>query len=372
MDFDDLLLHPLTLFREHPDRLAGLARALQLHPGGRVPGHQPGAVRADRSCWARTATSAPWATTTSRSTAGAAPTCATCRTSSRTSPGARLVRLEENYRSTQVVLDAANAVIAENSGRMGKTLRDPAAGRGAGDAARRGRRARRGRVGGPRAGAPARGGRLELRRDGGALPHQLAVARAGRGVPPRRDPLSADRRDQLLRAARGEGPAGLPAAGRQSGRRRGVPPRGRACRAAASATTSLATLRGRPPASGSKPLLATAPRGRPDPGSPAQRARGASARSPRSSTAWRSRRSDLPPAEVLEQVIAAIDYEAVLLAEGPEGADRWENVRELVASAANWSEEVTEDAEAARRSSDSWPRRRCSRRPTRSSGATTA
>ena len=48
---------------------------------------------------------------------------------------------------------------------------------------------------------------------------------------------------------------------------------------------------------------------------------------------------------MLEQVIRAIDYEAVLLAEGPEGADRWENVRELVASAANWSEEVTEEAE---------------------------
>ena len=28
------------------------------------------------------------------------------------------------------------------------------------------------------------------------------------------------------------------------------------------------------------------------------------------------------------------------MAEGPDGADRWENVRELVASAANWSEEV--------------------------------
>ena len=52
----------------------------------------------------------------------------------------------------------------------------------------------------------------------------------------------------------------------------------------------------------------------------------------------------LAPAEVLEQLIAAIDYEAVLHAEGPEGADRWENVRELVASAANWSEEVTEEA----------------------------
>src|SRR6478736_5278956 len=37
-------------------------------------------------------------------------------------PAARLVRLEENYRSTQVVLDAATGVIAENSGRIGKTL----------------------------------------------------------------------------------------------------------------------------------------------------------------------------------------------------------------------------------------------------------
>ena len=37
-------------------------------------------------------------------------------------PGAKLVRLEENYRSTQIVLDAANGVIAENSGRIGKTL----------------------------------------------------------------------------------------------------------------------------------------------------------------------------------------------------------------------------------------------------------
>jgi DNA helicase-2/ATP-dependent DNA helicase PcrA len=52
------------------------------------------------------------------------------------------------------------------------------------------------------------------------------------------------------------------------------------------------------------------------------------------------------PADVLEQIIRAIDYEAVLHAEGPEGADRWENVRELVASAADWSEEVSEDPES--------------------------
>ena len=39
----------------------------------------------------------------------------------------------------------------------------------------------------------------------------------------------------------------------------------------------------------------------------------------------------LAPADVLERLIEAIKYEQVLMAEGPEGADRWENVRELVA-----------------------------------------
>jgi DNA helicase-2/ATP-dependent DNA helicase PcrA len=54
----------------------------------------------------------------------------------------------------------------------------------------------------------------------------------------------------------------------------------------------------------------------------------------------------LAPADVLEHVIRGIDYEAVLHAEGPEGSDRWENVRELLASAANWSEEVNDDPES--------------------------
>ncbi len=38
-------------------------------------------------------------------------------------PGAHVVRLEQNYRSTDVILSAANAVIAENVQRKGKTLR---------------------------------------------------------------------------------------------------------------------------------------------------------------------------------------------------------------------------------------------------------
>jgi DNA helicase II / ATP-dependent DNA helicase PcrA len=41
-------------------------------------------------------------------------------------PDARLVRLEQNYRSTGTILDAANAVISRNTQRKGKTLRTDA------------------------------------------------------------------------------------------------------------------------------------------------------------------------------------------------------------------------------------------------------
>ncbi|MBE6590313.1 MAG: ATP-dependent DNA helicase PcrA [Ruminococcaceae bacterium] len=40
----------------------------------------------------------------------------------KTYPGARVIKLEQNYRSTQNILDAANAVISHNRGRKGKTL----------------------------------------------------------------------------------------------------------------------------------------------------------------------------------------------------------------------------------------------------------
>jgi DNA helicase II / ATP-dependent DNA helicase PcrA len=38
-------------------------------------------------------------------------------------PGAKIIRLEENYRSTQAILDAAAAVVQNNSSRLGKNLR---------------------------------------------------------------------------------------------------------------------------------------------------------------------------------------------------------------------------------------------------------
>ena len=37
-------------------------------------------------------------------------------------PDAHVVKLEQNYRSTQTILDAANAVVANNRGRMPKEL----------------------------------------------------------------------------------------------------------------------------------------------------------------------------------------------------------------------------------------------------------
>jgi ATP-dependent exoDNAse (exonuclease V) beta subunit len=43
-------------------------------------------------------------------------------------PGARVLRLEENYRSTQAILDAASGLVAHNRARKGKTLRATKAG----------------------------------------------------------------------------------------------------------------------------------------------------------------------------------------------------------------------------------------------------
>src|SRR5206468_12983815 len=37
-------------------------------------------------------------------------------------PGTKLGRREQNYRSTRIILDAANGIIAENTARLGKTL----------------------------------------------------------------------------------------------------------------------------------------------------------------------------------------------------------------------------------------------------------
>jgi len=122
MDFDDLLLNPLTLFDEHPERLEAyrrkfgfilvdefqdtnkaqylLVRRLGAHGNVCAVGDDDQSIYGWRGADVRN-----------------------MREFQRDFPGAKLVRLEENYRSTQIVLDAANGVIAENQGRLGKTLR---------------------------------------------------------------------------------------------------------------------------------------------------------------------------------------------------------------------------------------------------------
>lgn len=128
MDFDDLLLHPLTLFQEHPDRLADYRSRFQFllvdeyqdtNRAQYLLLHQLAGERAnlfvvgddDQSIYG-------WRGADVRNILGF----------QKDFPGARLVRLEENYRSTRPILDVANAAIAPNRGRIGKTLRPVRAG----------------------------------------------------------------------------------------------------------------------------------------------------------------------------------------------------------------------------------------------------
>jgi ATP-dependent DNA helicase UvrD/PcrA len=341
MDFDDLLLHPLTLFREHSDRLRAyqsrfnfvlvdefqdtnraqyeLVRLLGAHGNVCAVGDDDQSIYGWRGADVRN-----------------------MQDFLQDFAGAKLIRLEENYRSTQVVLDAANGVIAENTGRIGKTLTT---------------RRRGGESVTLVAAADERDEAewvvRELQKRSAAADWQYremavlyrtnsqsrALEEAFRraGVPYRLIGAISfyERREvkDLLAYLR---LVANPADDEAFLRAVGVPRRGLG-------ETSLGLL-GQVSSKWGKPLLETA--------AIADRI---SDLRPNVREAFRNfalliegaaQREHIPPADLLEQIIHAINYEAVLVAEGPEGADRWENVRELVASAANWSEEVpAEDGE---------------------------
>jgi hypothetical protein len=142
-------------------------------------------------------------------------------------PDTTVVLLEQNYRSTQTILDAANAVIANNVSRKPKELWTD---HGAGDPLvryPRGRRGRRGAVDHPGdrpAARRRRGDRAHRRpaavgRRGRLLPHQRPEPGAGRAAHAGRHPLQGGGGHPVLRPQGGQGRGRLPAGGRQPGRR---------------------------------------------------------------------------------------------------------------------------------------------------------
>ena len=134
-------------------------------------------------------------------------------------PGTKLIALEQNYRSTNTVLRAANAVIANNRERKEKTLfsdlGDGPPVRGA-----RGRgRARRGALRRRRGGGADRGGLVGLG-DRGLLPDERAEPGARGRARAAGHPVPGDRRPALLRARRDQGRRCVSPGDRQHRRRR--------------------------------------------------------------------------------------------------------------------------------------------------------
>ena len=122
MDFDDLLLHPLALFREHPERLAywqdrfqhvlvdefqdtNAAQYLLVKQLARRHGNLCVVGDDDQAIYG-------WRGADVRHMLAF----------QNDFPGTTLIKLEQNYRSTQIILDTANGVIGENATRLGKTL----------------------------------------------------------------------------------------------------------------------------------------------------------------------------------------------------------------------------------------------------------
>ena len=341
MDFDDLLLHPLTLFREHPERLAywqdrfqhvlvdefqdtNAAQYLLVKQIARQHGNLCVVGDDDQAIYG-------WRGADVRN----------MLTFQNDFPGTTVVKLEQNYRSTQVILDAANGVIAENTTRLGKTLftakpgGEPVVVLAAADerdeaewlAGEFVRRAAEGDI-------PYEGMAILYRTNAQSRP--LEEAFRFRGIPYRLIGAISfyERREvkDLLAYLR---VIANPADDGAFIRVVNVPRRG-------IGDASLALL-AQAAVAWRKPLLETA-RGAARVAELRPNVREAFARVAALIDRLRDAVGRSDPATVLEAILVATGYEQYLAEEGAEGMERLENVRELIAGAAAWAE--VQDADA--------------------------
>ena len=340
MDFDDLLLHPLTVFREHPERLARYQdrfrsvlvdefqdtnRAQYLLVRQLAREHREICVVGDddQSIYG-------WRGADIRNMLDFRDDFA----------DATLIRLEQNYRSTRTILDAANAVIAENADRLGKTLytlrqggepvtlvivadeRDEAewVTRELKDRAATDHYAWSEMAILYRTNAQSRAFEEVLRRT--AVPYQIIGAVSFYNRREVKDLVAYLRLvvnpaddEAFLRAIQ-------------------VPKRGLGVSSVAALQDAATRWR--------HPLLETAAIADRI-GELRPQAREAFRAFAVMLDTLRSHLADTTPAALLERILDAVQYEAHLEQEGPEGLERLENVRELVAAAAEWSEEAEPD-----------------------------
>jgi DNA helicase II / ATP-dependent DNA helicase PcrA len=342
MDFDDLLLLPLALFSEHRDRLAyWQSRFLHVlvdefqdtnaaqyrlvkqlaseHKNLCVVGDDDQAIYGWRGADVRHMLSFQ-----------------------RDFPGTTLIKLEQNYRSTQVILDAANGVIAENANRLGKTLftarqggepvtmltaadeRDEAEWL-AGELARRA----------AEADVPYEGMAILYRTNAQSRP--LEEAFRFRGIPYRLvGAVSFYERREVKDVLAYLRLIANPADDEAFARIVNVPRRGIGDASVTQLVRAAAQWR--------LPLLETAraaqriPDLRPN-------VREAFVGLAHLIDDLRARHGESDPATALEQAIAAVGYAEYLADEGAEGVERWDNVQELVAGAAEWAETAEEDGD---------------------------
>src|SRR6266571_4812330 len=261
-------------------------------------------------------------------------------------PGTTLIKLEQNYRSTQVILDAANGIIAENARRLGKTLftakqgGEPVTLLTAADerdeaewlAGELSRRAADGDM--------AYEGMAILYRTN-AQSRPLEEAFRFRGIPYRLvGAVSFYERREVKDVLAYLRLIANPADDEAFARIVNVPRRGIGDASFAQLVKAAAQW------GGGQPLLAAAraadriPDLRPN-------VREAFAGLARLVDGLRERHAQADPATVLEQIVAAVGYVRYLAEEGPEGVERVENVEELIAGAAEWAETAGDDGDEA-------------------------